>query len=401
MLEHVGNRAPIHTSLESKARLGLQPVTPRGPAHAPRREVSAFEEHTLRVVSDFAVETTHDAGQSARTLAVADHQIVLVEPSFHPIERGEGLAGSRTSNDDLATPHAIEIERMQRLTPAEQQQVRHVNGVADGPHTELLEAPAQPGGRRRDLHIEHRGRSVVRAALRVLVFDADQRGKLGFRSLGEGFRLGQGERKLEQRRHVPRDPHMTEGIWTIRRDTNLEHEIRGLWLRFEQRRTRREARGRQDEDPFRLLRHAELGFADQHPLARHTTNVARRERNTQRRQHAAQRRQEHTPAGVGNVRRTANDALLVALSAIHGDQAQTLARRVGLDASNLRNHDRCETRTELRDRLHLEPGMGQAIGHFGGGHVERWNELPKPSVRNAHGAALLPRRFTLRNGPLP
>ena len=166
----------IDAALEAVARLGVQPVAPRRAPHAPRIEERALEEHAGRRGADLRVGSAHHAGQRDRPLAVADEEIVLVQPALGAVERGHRLAGAR---------------RAPRCSPCARGQMKACIGWPYSSITQLVtsttlemgarRAPPRsaPQRRRADGDAEDRRGAVVGATLAVGDAHADERVEAG------------------------------------------------------------------------------------------------------------------------------------------------------------------------------------------------------------------------------
>ena len=128
----------------------------------------------LVAARDLAALASHDAGQRDGPFGIADDEIVGIERrASTPSSVFSFSPPLRAAHDDGAAPHAVEIERVNRVAELEEDQVGDVDDVGDGAHAEAREPVAEPRRRGPDLDVDHDRRAVVRASRGV--FDRDSR----------------------------------------------------------------------------------------------------------------------------------------------------------------------------------------------------------------------------------
>ena len=320
--------APVDPALEAVAGLGVHAVAASGPTDAARVEVGALEEHAGRLPVDLAVASAHHAGQAHRPLVVADDQIVVREGALHAVERRELLPGLGPADVDGGAVHAVEVVRVHGVPRLEHHEVGDVDEVRDGADAERGEAPAHVERRGTDLRVhQHRG-AIVRAALAVLDGDAHVLREVLLAHDGGRRRDGGLEGDLEEGRGLAREPHVAQAVGPVGRQADLEDGV----ARGGQRRGERGAggggAGREHEDALARVAQPELGLAAEHALAGYAGDGPPLDGHALGRQVRAEGREDHEAAGLGHVGRAADDLLLGA-PAVHRDQAQPGARRVG------------------------------------------------------------------------
>ena len=129
---------------------------------------------STRVVEslDLGDLAAHDPGDAARALGVADERHLRAEAALDAVERRHRLALVRAPDDDPASAHLVEIERVQRLTGREHHVVRDVDDVRDRPLARRHQPLLEPQRRGADLDVLEDARREAQADLRV---DLDRR----------------------------------------------------------------------------------------------------------------------------------------------------------------------------------------------------------------------------------
>src|SRR3989338_10093156 len=151
----------VHPALEAVARFGAQPELF---GRAPRRngvEPGRLEQDVLRAQADFRVGAAHDAGERHGALGVGDDQVVGLQGTGHPVERGQLLAGLGGADDDFLFRQRVEVEGVRGVAELEQDVVGDVHDVVDGSDPAGFEALPQPVGRGLDFHVAQHQRHVA------------------------------------------------------------------------------------------------------------------------------------------------------------------------------------------------------------------------------------------------
>jgi hypothetical protein len=99
---------------------------------------------------------------------VGHHQIFRSQRAFHAIQRLQLLAILRLSNDELAAFEQIHVEDMRRLAHLPQNVIGGIDGIADRPLVEQLQAPRNLFRRGFDLRSANNPRREARTKLRLL-----------------------------------------------------------------------------------------------------------------------------------------------------------------------------------------------------------------------------------------
>ena len=87
----------------------MKSVTARRTPDASRFEAGAFEQHAAGRGLNFGVFAAHHPRERYRPRPVADEQIVGIESSFDPIQRGHRLPQRRTTNNNLPAADPIDV----------------------------------------------------------------------------------------------------------------------------------------------------------------------------------------------------------------------------------------------------------------------------------------------------
>lgn len=376
----------VDAALEAVRRVRVHRVTAPGAAHGSRVEGGHLEDDLRGRGVDGGPLPAHHARDRHGRGRIGDDEVVVDERARDPVEPHEGLTGLRAANFDAIARDLLAIEGVHRMAEEEERLVRDVDEARDGARAERLEAKAQIERRRAVVRAREQRVGVVVAALGRRERHVDR-----FGAASRGLRAvagRQGERNREERADLARESHVPEGVGTVRRDGELVDPVLEGGPRFGEARTGGREISREDQDALAFFRETELLLAAEHALARHAAYGARRDRQADGRQHRAERREHDEAAGLGHVRRTADD--LTRAGAVE-DRHQPKAAAARVRAERLHAHDEARRAggAEVMDAFDLEAGVREGLLDDRGVVRERRDELAEPLVRCLHGGASL------------
>src|SRR5207247_9343501 len=120
---------------------------------------------------DLRVETSHLTGDGHSTDSILNKQLVFVQVAFHAVQGDDPLSRARARHHDFPFPQPLKVKGVQGVSQLQQNVVRYVNDVVEGPHPRRFQAVLQPRGRRFDANPVHDQTGVT--GTKVAVFDSD------------------------------------------------------------------------------------------------------------------------------------------------------------------------------------------------------------------------------------
>ena len=384
--QYIGHALDVGAPLEAVRRLcaGLE--------RAARRpdplgiEVRALQQHVAGLVRDLRVTASHHAGDRGGALAVADHRHLRRELALLAIQRDHLLALVRPPHDDPVAADLREVERVQRLVQLEQDVVRGVHDVVDGPLSDAAQSGLEPRWRGTDLHAPDHGAHVARAACHILDADLDavDRAPLLHHARRRALRRGVRNRGELDRRSVgspqlARDALVSQQVPPVRGHLQVHPRV-GELHGLEQRRSRRGVRAHLHDA---LVLRAELQFPGraQHPVGHDPPDLARLQLEP-----AGQHRAGGRVGILGSlayVGGAAND-LHDVLSGVHVAQREAVGVGMLLDLLDDADDDVIESGSHVLDRLHRRAEHRQPLGGIVGVQLAAQHGR-QPVGGNEHG----------------
>ena len=186
-------------------------------------EMGALDEDVAGRFRDARGLAADDAGQGHRPRLVGDDEHVGREREGPAVEVDEGLAALGLADDDAAAADPAEIEGVDGLGRGEEDVVRDVDDVVDGPQAHGLDPAREPVGRRPDRDVPDDDAAVPGAeGLGDDLDVGDVRRGLG--ELGEGPILLD-ERKAQERRHLAGDAEVAERVGPVGVGLEVQDEV--------------------------------------------------------------------------------------------------------------------------------------------------------------------------------
>ena len=206
------------------AGLGAHAQSQGGLANGGTVEVGGFKDHIHGVVHDFAVLTTHDAGQTHSPLVVGNDQHGGIELADIAVQGGQFLAVLGPADNDLAALDVAIIKGVHGLAVLQHDIVGDIHDIVDGTDAHGTEPLPHPFGGGGDLDIaDHTGR-VPGAQFRVGGFHIQQfhqssiAATLDHRSVDvHGHIIGGG--------HLPGQTDDGKAVGTVGGDFKLHHMV--------------------------------------------------------------------------------------------------------------------------------------------------------------------------------
>src|SRR5208337_223247 len=161
----------IHSPFEAIGSLRADSCAACAAPDASGGELCALEEKIHGSRGDLGLGAAHDACERDRTFPIGDHEILGGKLACLSIERHESLPGMSAAHFHDPSPECREIESMEGLPELVQDEVRHIDHIADRAHTDRLEPAPQPVGRWPDAYPANNPRDVLGTAGRILHLD--------------------------------------------------------------------------------------------------------------------------------------------------------------------------------------------------------------------------------------
>ncbi len=137
-------------------------------------EISALEEHILRVLRHAALQTTEHTGDTHCLVAVGNHQIVVIHLALYAVQSNEFLALAGVAYVDIVVLYLIGIEGVQGLTALVEHEIGHIDDVIDRTQTDSEQAILEPFRRLLDLHALDAHARIARTGIRCLYGHLDR-----------------------------------------------------------------------------------------------------------------------------------------------------------------------------------------------------------------------------------
>ena len=129
---------------EAHGGVGAELEPRRSLADAGRVEIRAFEDDPRGGIRNRAVRAADDAGDGDGPARIGDHQIRRIERVAFVIQRLDGFAGARGTNDNLIALELGGIEGVHGLRDFRQHVVGDVDDIVDGVQADGFEPLLQP-----------------------------------------------------------------------------------------------------------------------------------------------------------------------------------------------------------------------------------------------------------------
>ncbi len=168
----------VGAALEARGCFRLQAEPLARLSDGRRLEVRAFEHDRFGRRRDLRVRAAHHARDGLRAVAVGNHEHVVLELTFHAVQRRDDLALPRAPHSHFRSGELREVEGVHRMAALDEHVVRDVDDRADGPHAGGLQPRGHPRRRGDTRDVGNRA-DVPRPQLLVVDRDRDSIGVAG------------------------------------------------------------------------------------------------------------------------------------------------------------------------------------------------------------------------------